>query len=113
MSEPVKVVSNVIELSTEKKYILVFKSEWITMQELINVMAVLREMGIEHIGVALRNGEELEVVEMPGEGKPGRVEVLESRIRSLEKQVSVIQRGLRLGWGENAWIANSYREVTP
>ena len=58
-------VSNVIELKSDKKYLLVFKGDGITQQELGHILTGLRSRGIDSVGIALYDGQELTVIEVP------------------------------------------------
>lgn len=57
-------VSNTIELKPDKKYLLVFKGN-MTIDQLNHVLEYLRSHGVHGVGIALRNGEEVQVIEAP------------------------------------------------
>lgn len=61
---PLHAVSNVIELKPDKKYLLIFTGNF-TRQALAELMGTLRAGGVNGIGIALRTGDEVEVVAMP------------------------------------------------
>lgn len=61
LKEPLKAVSNVIELDPTKKYLFVFKGNF-TMNELAYVQHRLKSQGIESLALGLREGQELEVI---------------------------------------------------
>jgi hypothetical protein len=63
---PLQFVSNVIELKPGHKYLLVFKGD-ISQTQLDHAMARLRASGIESVGLALIEGAELDVIEVPKE----------------------------------------------
>jgi len=67
MSEnPIQAVSNVIELKPDKKYLLVFKGEGITYEQLQEFMRRLAtEMRLQCVGVLLKKDAELTVIEAP------------------------------------------------
>jgi hypothetical protein len=64
MSEPLKAVSNVIELKPGHRYLLVFKGA-ITREQVAYALALLEAMHIPSIGFALWDGVGLDVVEAP------------------------------------------------
>lgn len=78
LKEPLKAVSNVIELDPTKKYLFVFKGDF-TMNELAYVQHRLKAQGIESLALALQEGQELEVIVQhppnPYEGVPQWEEV--------------------------------------
>jgi hypothetical protein len=63
---PLQAVSNVIELKPGHKYLLVFNGG-ISQTQLDHAMARLRASGIESVGLALIEGAELDVIEVPKE----------------------------------------------
>lgn len=63
--EPLQAISNVIRLEPGKKYLLVFSGEQAETGTLRTVMAMLRQQGIIGVGVALKRGQKLEVIEFP------------------------------------------------
>jgi hypothetical protein len=65
MNTELQAVSNVIEIKPGKKYLLVFKGEGVTDQALQRIVTGLRLEGIDSVGVALDDGQELTVIEVP------------------------------------------------
>ena len=65
MSNELQAVSNVIELRPGKKYLLVFKGDGLSNEALKEVLTGLRAQGIDTIGLALDDGQELTVIEVP------------------------------------------------
>ena len=64
MNEPLKAVSNVIELKPGHRYLLVFQGD-ITREQVEYALAMLEALHIPSIGFALWDGVDLDVVEMP------------------------------------------------
>jgi hypothetical protein len=62
-------VSNTIELKPDKKYLLVFKGN-MTIDQLNRVLDYLRSHGIHGVGIALHDGQELQVIEAPVKIEP-------------------------------------------
>ena len=70
MNKPLKAVTNIIELKPGKKYLFVFSSEKNMpelMQDAEDLLKMLKEEGIQGIGLALRKGDKLEVIEVEEE----------------------------------------------
>jgi hypothetical protein len=65
VNEPLKGVSNVIELKPGYKYLLVFKGPRLTAKSLHGVQEVLSELGIKGVSIALAMEDELQVIEVP------------------------------------------------
>ncbi len=64
-NDELQAVSTVIELKPGKKYLLVFEGDGLSEMELHRLASRLRLEGIYSIGIALRNGQELTVIEVP------------------------------------------------
>lgn len=62
--EALKFVSNVIELKPDKKYLLIFKGN-ITVHQLNGVIDHLRAQGIHSVGIAINDGQDIQVIEAP------------------------------------------------
>lgn len=62
--EALKFVSNVIELKPDKKYLLVFKGN-ITAHQLNGVIDNLRAQDIHSVGIAINDGQDIQVIEAP------------------------------------------------
>lgn len=60
-NEPLKAVSNVIELSPDKEYLLVF--EGVGRDGMHRVLDHLKARGIRGFGIALYEGQSLQVIE--------------------------------------------------
>lgn len=60
--EPLKAVSNVIELDPTKKYLFVFKGDF-TRDNLAYIQHRLKEQGITCLALGLSKGQEVEVIE--------------------------------------------------
>lgn len=56
-------VSNTIELKLGKKYLLVFKGA--TRQQLEGVMRALGQQGVDCVGIGLRDGQDVQIIEAP------------------------------------------------
>ena len=64
MSNELHAVNNVIELKPGKKYLLVFKGD-IRLEALESVILALKAHEIDCFAIALQDGEELTVIEVP------------------------------------------------
>lgn len=62
---PLQATSNVIELQPHKRYLLVFKGEEIDDDAIQRALALLQDMGIDALGIAVDRGLDLEIVAMP------------------------------------------------
>jgi len=60
--KPLQFVSNVVELKPDKKYLLVFKGD-IPVDQLNRALDTLRSEGFHGVGIALREGQDLQVIE--------------------------------------------------
>lgn len=65
--EPLKAVSNVIELKPGHKYLLVLKGDHIDQFAGERANVLLREMGIESIYAVIGSNDDLQVIEVPDE----------------------------------------------
>jgi hypothetical protein len=68
-NEPLKAVSTVIELKPGHRYLLVFKGEAVSRDQVEHFTTLLQSMGIVSLGCVLRNDAALEVFEMPLESE--------------------------------------------
>lgn len=76
-------VSNTVELKEDKKYLMVFKG--VTAKQLEHVMAALGERGITCFGMALQEGQDLEIIEAPAETAPNRFEQAQQYTRAIKE----------------------------
>jgi hypothetical protein len=65
MNEPLKAVSNVIELKPDHKYLLVVSGENVTDASLQEITRMLNEQRIGGVIIHLAKGQSLEVIEAP------------------------------------------------
>lgn len=65
MKQPIKAISNVIELKPGKKYLLVFKAKEpeAYMDQAHRFVEMLQTRGITGFGIVLKKGDEIEVIE--------------------------------------------------
>lgn len=76
-------VSNTVELKEDKKYLMVFKG--VTAKQLEHVMAALGERDITCFGMALQEGQDLEIIEAPAETAPNRFEQAQQYTRAIKE----------------------------
>jgi hypothetical protein len=65
-TDPLRAVSNVIELKPDRKYLLIFQGNF-DRQAITELMRMLHMQGVNGIGIALRTDEGVEVIEMPAQ----------------------------------------------
>jgi hypothetical protein len=66
MKKAIKAISNIIELKPGKEYLLVFKMDTPRehlMQDIWGLIEGMKQEGITGLGVALKKGEDLEMIE--------------------------------------------------
>lgn len=56
-------VSNTIELKSGKRYLMVFRG--VTVNQLNNIIKALGEREVECLGIALHDGQDLQIIEAP------------------------------------------------
>ena len=70
MADPIKAISNVIELKEGKKYLLVFITDDDSAKmkmELLEVLEDLKSKGIVNVGIAMKPTDKLEIIEVPNQ----------------------------------------------